>query len=76
MAYDQALDVSSFNENFSNEKSRVSVSIWSYNGGQNKIQLSRENFVDNTWNFTKLGRMTKAEMEGVLPIIIKAVEGM
>ncbi len=76
MAYDPSQDVSSFKESFENEKTRITVSVWSYNGAPNKLQLSRENFIEEQWAFTKLGRMNKSEVESVLPIIIRAVEEM
>ena len=76
MPYDQSLDVSSFKEVYETEKTRITVSVWSYNGAPNKIQISRENMVEGEFSFTKLGRMNKDEIEAVLPIIIRAVEVM
>jgi hypothetical protein len=77
MAYDPKLDASSFKELVEiSDKTRISISVWSYNGGIKRLQLSRENMVDGEWNFTKLGRMSKPEIEAVLPIIIQAVEVM
>lgn len=74
--YDQSLDVSLFKEIVDLENTRITVGVWCYNGGRNKIQIGRENLVDDQWNFTKLGRMSKQEIEGCLPIIIRAVEVM
>ena len=77
MPYDQSLDVSSFKESLEIGKTRITVSVWSYNGAPNKIQISRENMLEgDQWGFTKLGRMNKDEVEAVIPIIIRAVEVM
>ena len=76
MAYDETLDVVSFKKDFSNEKTRITVALYSYNGGPKKIQISRENMVDGEWNFTKLGRLNKEELEKVIPLLIEASEEM
>jgi len=41
----------------------------SYNEGQKKLQISRENLNPESgdWRWSKLGRMTKSEAEVVLP---------
>lgn len=76
MPYNAELDVSSFKEVVNLDTTRINISVHSYNCGVNKIQITRENFVDGIWSFTKLGRMNKIEIEAVLPIIIKASEVM
>lgn len=77
MPYDQSLDVSSFKESKEFEDTRITVGVFSYNGGQSKLQLSRENRNQNDeWRFAKLGRMTKEEAQEILPLMTKAVEGM
>ncbi|MBU0469744.1 MAG: hypothetical protein KKD07_04390 [Candidatus Omnitrophica bacterium] len=77
MPYDQSLDVSSFKESKEFEDTRITVGVFSYNGGQSKLQLSRENRNQNDeWRFAKLGRMTKEEALEVVPLMTKAVEGM
>ena len=76
MAYDKSLDVQSFNEVVEMDKTRITIGVWQYNGGIKKLQIGRENIVDGQWSFTKLSRMTRPEVEAVLPIIIRAVEVM
>ena len=77
MPYDQSLDVASFKEVKEFEDTRITVGVYSYNGGEKKLQLSRENRnANDEWRFAKLGRMTKHEAQEVMPIMMKAVEGM
>jgi len=77
MPYDQKLDVESFKETKEFEDTRISVGIFSYNEGQKKLQLTRENRnQDGEWRFAKLGRMTKGEAKEIIPIMMKAIESM
>ncbi len=77
MPYDKALDVESFKETKEFEDTRISVGVFSYNQGDKKLQLSRENkYASDEWRFAKLGRMTKDEAKEVVPIMMKAVETM
>ena len=76
MPYDATLDVSSFKEVIDFETTRITVGVFSYNGAPKKLQVTRENLIDGTWSFTKLGRMTKDEAQGVVPIMLKAIEKM
>ena len=77
MPYDQALDVASFKEVKEFEDTRITVGVYSYNGGEKKLQLSRENRnADDEWRFAKLGRLTKKEAREIMPIMMKAIEGM
>ena len=77
MAFDKNLDVEIFAETASFETSRIKVGVYSYNEGEKKLQLSRENMNQNgEWSFAKGGRMDKAEAEAVLPLIKKALEYM
>lgn len=74
MPYDASLDEKSYSKEWSNDLGRIVVSVYSYNGGQKKIQISRENQnQEGEFKFAKLGRMTKEEAEGVLPLITEAV---
>ncbi|MCB9362585.1 hypothetical protein H6504_04060 [Candidatus Woesearchaeota archaeon] len=74
MPYDKSLDKELFGEEIEFETTKVKVSIMSYNDGQKKLQLSRENRDMNSgeFKFSKLGRMTKEEVEKILPIMQKA----
>ncbi len=77
MPYDQSLDVATFKETKEFEKTRVTVGVFSYNNGAQKLQLSRENMDQSeAWRFAKLGRLTKEEAREIIPIMMKAVEKM
>jgi hypothetical protein len=77
MPYDKSLDVEVFKEMKEFEGSRVTVGVFSYNGGEKKLQLGRENQdASGEWRFSKLGRMTKVEVQAVVPVMMKAVESM
>jgi len=76
--FDKTLDKEVFGEDAKFETTKVRVSVMSYNENTPKLQLSRENLsnTDGEWKWSKLGRMTKEEVEQVLPIIQKAIENM
>ena len=77
MPYDKSLDVESFKEGKEFEDTRITVGVFSYNGGEKKLQISRENKDQNEeWRFAKLGRMNKSEAKEVVPILMKAVDKM
>ncbi|MFC1807701.1 hypothetical protein ACFL0T_04960 [Candidatus Omnitrophota bacterium] len=77
MPYDSSLDEKVFSKSFEHETGRLTVSIFSYNGGQQKLQISRENR-DKTgdFKFAKLGRLNKDEIDSLLPMINEAMEKM
>ena len=77
MPYEKSLDVESFKEVREFEDTRISVGVYSYNGGEKKLQVSREN-KDQTgeWRFAKLGRINKEEAKEIVPIMMKALENM
>lgn len=71
--FDQKLDKELFSEDLNFERSIITVSVFSYNNGRPKLQLSRQNKNPNgEKTFAKLGRMTKEEVEAILPVIMKA----
>jgi hypothetical protein len=74
MAYDSSLDAQLFSKSWEAEETRLIVSVYSYNKGAKKLQISRET-KDNEGNFrfAKLGRLTKEEAEAILPSIQEAV---
>ena len=77
MAFDKNLDKEIFSETINFETSRITVGIFSYNDGEKKLQISRENMNQNgEWSFAKLGRMFKDEVEKVIPIMEKALKHM
>ena len=77
MAFDKNLDKSLFSETIDFETSRITVGVFSYNDGEKKLQISRENMNQNgEWSFAKLGRMFKDEAEKVISAMEKALEHM
>ena len=78
MAFDKTLDKSLFSETIKFETTRITVGVFSYNGGISKLQISREDLNPNSgeYGFSKLGRMTKEEAEAVLPLMQKALKVM
>ena len=77
MAFDKNLDKSLFSETIDFETSRITVGVFSYNDGEKKMQISRENMNQTgEWSFAKLGRMFKDEAEKVIPVMEKALEKM
>ena len=77
MPYEKSLDVESFKEVKEFNDTRISVGVFSYNNGEKKLQISRENKDQNEeWRFAKLGRITKVEAKEIVPVIMKAIEKM
>ena len=77
MPYDKSLDVEVFKEVKEFDGTRVTVGVFSYNGGEKKMQVGRENQdASGEWRFSKLGRMTKDEVQAVVPVMTKAVDSM
>jgi len=75
MPYDSNLDEKLFSKSWEGESGRLSVSVYSYNSGMKKLQISRENRdAEGGFKFAKLGRMTKEEVEGVIPFVQEAVK--
>ena len=69
MPYDSNLDEKLFAKSVESEKGRINVSVFSYNKGASKLQITRENKdSEGTYRFTKLGRLSKEETEGILPL--------
>lgn len=77
MPYDNSLDNSLFSKSWESETGRITVSVYSYNNGPKKLQISRENRTgDNELRFAKLGRMTKEEAEAIVPMVQEALKSM
>ena len=76
MPYDPTLDVETFKEVKDFDGTRIRVGVFSYNGNEKKLQITRENEAQGEWRFTKLGRMTKDEAKAILPVMMKAIENM
>ena len=73
MPYDSSLDESLFSKSWENETGRLTVSVFSYNKGTKKLQITRENRdPQGEFRFAKLGRMTKEEITALLPLLQEA----
>jgi len=77
MPYDSSLDNQLFAKILETEGGRITVSVYSYNNGPLKMQVVRENKdAEGNFRFAKLGRLTKEEAQGVLPLIQEALTHM
>ncbi len=71
--FDKTLDKELFSESVDFERSVITVSVFSYNEGTPKVQVSSQTKkADGELSFAKLGRMTKEEVSAVLPLMEKA----
>lgn len=78
MAFDKSLDKELYSDSVELDGTKITVAVFSYNEGPKKLQISRENASNTTgeYQFSKLGRMTKEEVEAILPFMQKAIEHM
>ncbi len=77
MPYDSSLDEQIFTKEWESENGKIVVSVYSYNNGPKKIQIIREiKDREGKFNFAKLGRLSKDELQGILPIIQEALTVM
>ncbi len=77
MPYDNSLDECPFSKSQETDLGRLTVSVHSYNKGPKKLQITRENKdPQGDLRFSKLGRMTKSEVEFILPFIQEALKNM
>lgn len=77
MPYDASLDNETFSEAWEHDSGKIVVSVHSYNNGQKKMQITRElKNQEGNATFAKLGRLAKEEVEGILPLIQKALKTM
>lgn len=74
MPYNTSLDEELFSREYEGQENKIVVSVHAYNKGAKKLQITRE-VKDKTGNFifAKLGRLSKDEIEGILPIIKEAI---
>ncbi len=70
MPYDSSLDEKLYADSWESDITRINISVYSYNKGPRKVQITREN-KDSTGNFrfTKLGRLSKEELEAITPML-------
>jgi len=75
--FDSSLDEQLFSKALEGDGVKIVVSVHSYNNGAKKLQLVRETKdAEGNWRFGKLGRLTKSEVEGILPMINEAIGHM
>ncbi len=71
--FDKSLDEELFSQEVLLERSKLSVAVYAYNKGQPKIQITRQNkTADGEFTFTRLGRLSKEEVNAVWPLLEKA----
>ena len=74
MPYDASLDEQIFSKSLETDMGRLTVSIYSYNNGPKKIQISRENRnKEGNLKFAKMGRLSKEEATSIIPIMQEAL---
>jgi len=74
MPYESSLDEQLFSQAWEDEGGKIVISVHSYNKGPKKLQIARE-IKDRMGNaaFAKLGRLSKEEVKGILPLIQEAM---
>lgn len=73
MPYDSSLDEQLFSKFWENDTGKIVVSVYSYNNGPRKMQIIREiKGRDGNFAFAKLGRLSREELQGILPLIQEA----
>jgi len=77
MPYNSSLDQKIFSKIWETPNERLTVSVYSYNNGPQKLQITRENKDrEENFRFTRLGRLSKEEISAILPLIQEAVAVM
>ena len=77
MPFDPSLDQELFKETKEFGDTRITVGVFSYNGGEKKLQIVRENLAANEeWRFAKMGRLTKPEAKEIVTVMMRAIEKM
>ena len=79
MAFDRKLDIElSSKEVLDDGSTRITITVYQYNGGIPKVQIKREvhNPGEDDWKFVKLGRLTFEELQAVADGLIWAKETM
>jgi len=77
MAYDHSLDECLFSKSWEGDTQKITVSVYSYNKGTKKIQITRENKdQEGSYKFVKLGRMNSQEAKETIPLLQEALAHM
>lgn len=75
--YDSNLDECLFVKSWESGMDKLNVSVYSYNKGAKKLQITRQNKgKQDDFRFVKLGRLNKEEMTNILPLIQEALAVM
>jgi hypothetical protein len=76
--FNKELDKALFTKSVDVGDNKLTVAVMSYNGKEGKLQISREKLDARTgaMMFMKLGRVTKAELVAILPLIQEAEKVM
>jgi len=75
--YDPNLDERIFSKTWESELERLTISVYSYNKGTKKLQIARENMSSQgEFRYAKMGRLTKEELENILPLMQEALQNM
>jgi hypothetical protein len=77
MAFDKNLDKELFSKEAVFDTTKIVVSVYSYNEGTPKMQLSRLNLDQESGEFdrfAKLGRLLKEEAQAIMPLMQEALE--
>ncbi len=74
MPYDSSLDESVFEKKWEGKGTVLTIGVYSYNNGPRKVQIRRELVsAEGRSSFAKMGRLTKEELEGILPLLQEAL---
>ncbi|MFA5090485.1 MAG: hypothetical protein WC510_05615 [Candidatus Omnitrophota bacterium] len=77
MPYESKWDEELFSKSWENNTGKIVASVHSYKGGPKKLQIIREiKNPEGEYAFAKLGRLSKEELEGILPVIQEAMAVM
>lgn len=77
MPYSPDLDERLFSKSWEAETQRLTVSVYSYNKGPKKMQITRENRgAQGEFRFAKLGRLSRQEAQAILPLIEEALNNL
>lgn len=75
--FDKSLDKELFNKELDAGNSKISVGVFSYNGGAPKVQLSKKVAnKEGEWEFVKVGRLNKDEVKAVCNLLAEAHKKM
>lgn len=74
MAYEKEKDKQIWEEVKELGDTKIAVGIYHYEGLDPRVQISRQNKFGEEWKWVKLGRLTKDELDVILPLLQEAKE--